>query len=587
MVNLMIIIYLCMKFYTGTASLHSQPPKASPLLTQFLNTSTTILHLKQTQAFALKLLSHQPHQYNHFLGRLFLRIFYLNAEISNLCYAHKLFDEMPNCPNSFLWTSLIRAFISGTQFRHGISTYARMHQNGVLPSEFTYSTVLNACGRIPATFEGTQVHARVVQSGFLGNKFVQTALLDMYAKFGSVFDARVVFDGMCDRDLVAWTAMICGYAKAGMMIHARWLFDNMGEKNSFTWTTMVAGYANSGDMKSAKKLYDAMDEENKSVVTWVAMIAGYGKFGKVSEAKRVFDRISTPRDPSACAAMLACYAQNGYAKEAIDMYKEMRQSKIKITEVAMVGALSACAQLRDIQMSSTLTEHVEESIYDRICIISNSLIHMHSKCGNINLAWTEFSRMKYRDVYSYSAMIAAFAEHGKSQDAIDLFLKMQKEGLQPNQVTFVGLLNACSSSALIDEGCRYFRTMTEVFGIQPLPEHYACMVDLLGRAGQLERAYCLIKQNASADATTWGSLLAACRVYGNVELGETAARHLTMIDPEDSGNYVLLANTYASKDKWEHAEEVRKFMSEKGMKKPSGHSWIQREISGQFRDEIF
>ncbi|XP_020980039.1 putative pentatricopeptide repeat-containing protein At5g37570 isoform X2 [Arachis ipaensis] len=541
---MIIIIYLCMKFYTGTASLHSQPPKASPLLTQFLNTSTTILHLKQTQAFALKLLSHQSHQYNHFLGRLFLRIFYLNAEISNLCYAHKLFDEMPNCPNTFLWTSLIRAFISGTQFRHGISTYARMHQNGVLPSEFTYSTVLNACGRIPATFEGTQVHARVVQSGFLGNKFVQTALLDMYAKFGSVFDARVVFDGMCDRDLVAWTAMICGYAKAGMMIHARWLFDNMGEKNSFTWTTMVAGYANSGDMKSAKKLYDAMDEENKSVVTWVAMIAGYGKFGNVSEAKRVFDRISTPRDPSACAAMLACYAQNGYAKEAIDMYKEMRQSKIKITEVAMVGALSACAQLRDIQMSSTLTEHVEESIY-------------------------------------------AFAEHGKSQDAIDLFLKMQKEGLQPNQVTFVGLLNACSSSALVDEGCRYFRTMTEVFGIQPLPEHYACMVDLLGRAGQLERAYCLIEQNASTDATTWGSLLAACRVYGNVELGETAARHLTMIDPEDSGNYVLLANTYASKDKWEHAEEVRKFMSEKRMKKPSGHSWLQREISGQFRDEIF
>ncbi|XLV03583.1 hypothetical protein S245_017920 [Arachis hypogaea] len=381
----------CAPSVPGTASLHSQPPKASPLLTQFLNTSTTILHLKQTQAFALKLLSHQPHQYNHFLGRLFLRILRLNVEISNLCYAHKLVDEMPNCPNSFLWTSLIRAFISGTQFRHGISTYARMHQNGVLPSEFTYSTVLNACGRILATFEGTQVHARVVQSGFLGNKFVQTALLDMYAKFGSVFDARVVFDGMCDTDLVAWTAMICGYTKAGMMIHARWLFDNMGEKNSFTWTTMVAGYANSGDMKSAKKLYDAMDEENKSVVTWVAMIAGYGKFGNVSEAKRVFDRISTPRYPSACAAMLACYAQNGYAKEAIDMYKEMRQSKIKITEVAMVGALSACAQLRDIQMSSTLTEHVEESIYDRICIISNSLIHMHSKCGNINLAWTEFS----------------------------------------------------------------------------------------------------------------------------------------------------------------------------------------------------
>ncbi|MED6124634.1 hypothetical protein PIB30_060819 [Stylosanthes scabra] len=576
-----------MNFYARTTSLHSQPPKASPLLTQFLNAATTIPHLKQIQAFSLKLLAHQPHKYNHFLGRLFLRILHLDAEISDLKYAHKLFDKMPSCPNSFIWTSLIRAFISSTQFRRGISTYARMHQSRVLPSEFTYSAVLNACGRVPAAFEGKQVHARVVQSGFLGNKFVQTALLDMYAKFASVFDARKVFDGMCDRDVVAWTAMICAYAKTGMMIQARWLFDNMGEKNSFTWTTMVAGYANSGDMKAAKELYDAMDEGNTGAVTWVAMIAGYGKFGNVSEAKRVFDRISMPNDPSVCAAMLACYAQNGYAREAIDMYKEMRQTKIKITEVSMVGALSACAQLRDIKMSSTLAEHVEESGYDRICIISNSLIHMHSKCGNINLAWMEFSRMKYRDVYSYSAMIAAFAEHGKSQDAIDLFLKMQKEGLQPNQVTFIGLLNACSSAGLVNEGCRYFQTMTDVFGIRPLPEHYACMVDLLGRAGQLERAYSLIKQNAtSADATTWGSLLAACRVYGNLELGEIAARHLIMIDPEDSGNYVLLANTYASKEKWEHAEEVKKLMSEKGMKKPSGYSWIQREIGGQYREEI-
>ena len=214
-------------------------------------------------------------------------------------------------------------------------------------------------------------------------------------------------------------------------------------------------------------------------------------------------------------------------------------------------------------------------ISDRTHIVSNALIHMHSKCGNIRLAWREFSRMKYRDVCTYSAMIAAFAEHGKSQDAIDLFLKMQKEGLQPNQVTFVGVLNACTSSGLIEEGCQYFQIMTGVFGIQPLPEHYACMVDLLGRAGQLERAYSLIKENeTSVDSTTWGSLLAACRIYGNVELGEKAARHLFEIDPEDSGNYVLLANTYASKDKWEHAEEVKKLMSEKGMKKPSGYSWI-------------
>lgn len=202
------------------------------------------------------------------------------------------------------------------------------------------------------------MHARVVQSGYLGNKIVETTLLDMYAKFGRVCDARCVFDGMVDRDVVAWTAMICGYAKVGMMVDARWLFDNMGERNSYTWTTMVAGYANCGDMKAAKELYDVMSDKNE--VTWVAMIAGYGKLGNVSEARRVFDGIPVPQDASTCAAMLACYAQNGYAKEAIEMYEKMRQAKIKITEVALVGAISACAQLSDIRMSNTLTYHLEE-----------------------------------------------------------------------------------------------------------------------------------------------------------------------------------------------------------------------------------
>ncbi|XP_027331589.1 putative pentatricopeptide repeat-containing protein At5g37570 [Abrus precatorius] len=571
---------------TTSAFSQSLSTKLKLRLKQLLYAAKTTDHLKQTHVLFLKLLTQQqPPYYHYFMGRLLLRLLHFTDERTNLCYAHKLFATMPSCSNSFLWTSLIRAFLSHhTHFRHCISTYARMHQNGVLPSGFTFSSVLSACGRVPAMFEGKQVHARVVQSGFIGNKIVQTALLDMYAKFGCVSDARGVFDRMCERDVVAWTAMICGYAKVGMMVDARWLFDNMGERNSFTWTTMIAGYANCGDMKAAKELYDVMDDKNE--VTWVAMIAGYGKLGNVSEARRVFDGVLVPHGASTCAALLACYAQNGYAKEAIDLYEIMRQEKIKITEVALVGAMSACAQLGDIRMSNTLRDHLEEGCCDRTHIVSNALIHMHSKCGNINLAWREFSTMRCRDTYTYSAMITAFAEHGQSQDAVDLFSKMQKEGLEPNQVTFIGLLNACSSSGLIKEGCRLFQIMTGVFGIEPLPEHYACIVDLLGRAGQLERAYNLIKGNAtSADAASWGSLLAACRVYGNVELGETAARHLFEIDPEDSGNYVLLANTYASKDKWGCAEEVKKLISQKGIKKPSGYSWIQREIKGQYKEE--
>jgi len=343
-------------------SLSSQSPttKFKHWLMQWLDSAKTIDHLKQTHALFLKLLSQQPpHHYHRYMGRLLYRVLQFHGENANLCYAHQLFDTMPNCPNGFLWTSLIRAFLSHrAHVLHCISIYTRMHQNGILPSVLTFSSVLSACGRVPALFEGKQVHARVVQSGFIGNKIVQTALLDMYAKSGCISDARDVFDRMDDRDVVAWTAMICGYAKVGMMVDARWLFDNMGERNCFTWTTMVAGYANCEDMKAAKELYDVMSDKNE--ITWFSMIAGYGKLGNVEEARGVFDGIPALQSASACAAMLACYAQNGYAKEAIYMYEKMREEGIKITEVAMVGAMSACAQLRDIRMSNTLTDHLEE-----------------------------------------------------------------------------------------------------------------------------------------------------------------------------------------------------------------------------------
>lgn len=232
-----------------------------------------------------------------------------------------------------------------------------MHREGVSPSGFTFSSVLNACARILAIFEGRQVHTRLVRLGFLGNKFVQTALLDMYAKCGYVRDARDVFNGMVDKDVIAWTAMIYGYTKMGMMEDARWLFDNMGKRNAISWTTMVAGYANHGDMMAAKELYEGMAEKNS--VTWVAMIAGYGKCGNVAEAQLVFDEILNP-DASCWAALVACYAQNGYAKEAIETFKKLRKVNTAVSEVAMVGALSACTQIGDVEMGYKLVKHVDE-----------------------------------------------------------------------------------------------------------------------------------------------------------------------------------------------------------------------------------
>ncbi|KAF9617434.1 hypothetical protein IFM89_036395 [Coptis chinensis] len=447
-----------------------------------------------------------------------------------------------------------------------------MHRMGVYPNGFTFSSVLNACARIPVIKEGKQIHTRILESGLDGNKVVQTSLLDMYAKCGVAEDARKVFDRMSDRDVVSWTAMLSGYAKVGMMSDARRLFDVMVERNVVSWTTMVAGYASLGDVREARELFDQMPERNS--ITWTAMIAGYGKCGDVRRAEEVFGEIGVS-DLSCWAAMIACYSQNGWSREAIEMYKGMRKKNVKVSEVALVGVISACTQIGDTDTSELITDDVEIDECDRSLVVSNALIHMHAKCGNIDRALREFNRMPDRDVISYSALITALADHGRADEALELFSRMQKDGIKPNQVTFVGVLNACSHAGLVDEGCMYFEMMTKTCAVIPLTEHYACMVDLLGRAGRLNEAYRLIVENVrKADAGAWGALLGGCRVYGNVELGEIAAKHLFEIEPENTGNYTLLANIYASMDRWDDAERVRKIASEKGFRKSPGCSWI-------------
>ncbi|CAN1785470.1 Pentatricopeptide repeat-containing protein At2g03880, mitochondrial [Linum perenne] len=347
--------------------------------------------------------------------------------------------------------------------------------------------------------------------------------------------------------------------------------------SSFTFSSVLNACARLPAVSEGKQVHKRLLQSghfNNKIV--VSMIAGYGKFGFVKEARNVFDSI-IELDASCWAAMLACYAQNGYAKEAVEMYMEMRAKEVNITDVAMVATVSACTQLGDSDLATTLAADIEERHTDRGVFVSNALIHMQAKCGSLDLAWKEFNEMKERDVITYSTMMAALADHGKSREALDMFNKMQDEGLRPNQVTFVSVLNACSHGGLIEEGCKSFELMTCVLGIKPLAEHLTCMVDLLGRAGQLTRAYNLMMNNADvvvSDAGIWGAFHAACRVHGNAEMGEMAARHLVVIDPEDSGNKVLLANAYASNSKWHSAEKVRKAMIEKRLKRSPGRSWI-------------
>ncbi|XP_031386878.1 putative pentatricopeptide repeat-containing protein At5g37570 [Punica granatum] len=542
------------------------------LIRHYIRVSKTVTQLKQVHAVLLKIPTNGSIKHRQTIGCLLSKLLCFPGD--NLWYARHLFDNIPKCktkPHSLL-ALLLRSHVLLKQFTEAISVYARFQQDGMPPCGTTFSSVLTACARIPVLLEGRQVHARVLQSGFLGNKVVETCLLDMYVKNRAISDATAVFDEMGEKDIVTRTAMLHGFSKMGMMSEARRLFDQMEERNIVSWSTVVAGYANIGDMGPARDLYDQMPR--KDSVVWVAMISGYGKIGNVDEAKAIFDKAEV-KDEKCWAAMLACYAQNGRAEAALELYVEMRKENLTVSEVAAVGAISACTQLADVKMANELAKHIEEGICRRTVYVSNALIHMHSKCGNIDQAMKEFNSMKIRDVISYTSLITALADHGKAMEALSFFVEMLKHVIKPNQITFVSVLGACSHAGLVEEGMRYFAMMTQVFGINPSIEHYSSIIDLLGRAGQLERAYSIVANGSGFnDPEILGALLGACRVHGNVEIGETVAKRLFEIEPENTGNYMLLANIYASLNRWEDAEKLKRLISLRGMRKSPGSSFL-------------
>lgn len=327
------------------------------IIRRYIRVSQTVNQLRQTHAVLLKTQPDKSTKHHRTVGCLLVKLLGLPGD--NLRYARRLFDNIPKSQKTgnSLPGLLLRSHVLLGQFRTAIKLYARIQREGVAPCGFTFSAVLTACARIPVLFEGKQVHARVARSCFLGNKVVKTSLLDMYVKNGALADATALFGEMGEKDIVAQTLMLYGFSKTGMLSEARRLFDEMKERNIISWSTMVAGYANIGDMGSARDLYDQMPRKNS--VTWLAMISGYGKIGDVDSARAIFDGLDV-QDEKCWAAMLASYAQNGHPEEALKLYKEMSRKNVMITEVAAVGAISACTQLADVKMATELSEHIEE-----------------------------------------------------------------------------------------------------------------------------------------------------------------------------------------------------------------------------------
>ncbi|KAL2933238.1 hypothetical protein RDABS01_016357 [Bienertia sinuspersici] len=460
---------------------------------------------------------------------------------------------------------------------------------------------------------GRSVHAQIIKQGLRASAFLLNNLLNLYVKCWSTSVAHQVFDEMPTKNTFSWNTIVSGYAKSGQVDLARAQFDQMAERDIVSWNSIVTGYNQRGFHREALKMFSEMLKDSylkpdqftlasalsacaslenlnlgKQIHAYMirtkfdtfgavenSLITMYSKSGGVENAREIFDSLKD-RDVVAWTALIVGYEQNGLNEDAVALFRLMIREGSKpnsYTLAAMLSVSSSLASLDHGKQIHAVALRLQEA---SSVSVSNALITMYSKAGSIGAARRVFPLHQHRDTVTWTSMIIALAQHGFGEEAIELFEEMLALGNNPDHITYVGVLVACTHVGLVEEGKRYYNMMQKVHEIEPTPSHYSCMVDLFGRAGLLQEAQDFIeKMPIEPDNIAWGSILASCKVHKNLELAKVAAERLLLVDPGNSGAFAALANTYSACGKWTEAAKVRKSMKEKGVKKDQGLSWLQ------------
>ncbi|PKA53994.1 Putative pentatricopeptide repeat-containing protein [Apostasia shenzhenica] len=467
--------------------------------------------------------------------------------------ARRLFDESSE-RNVVFFNVMIRSYVANGRSHDALFLFSDMVRlYGVRPDNYTYPCALKACSSSENLAGGIQIHGSVTKLGLDSNLFVGNALITMYARSGNCLDARSVFDEMPHRDIVSWNAIIAGYSQSGLAEKAMELFREIRQ--------------------SRRPRFDA------GTMASILPAMSNAKQADIELTRAVFDEIRG-RNLISWNAMIAVYANNSLPSEALNLFIKMEKEEIEPDVVTLASVLPACGDLSALSLGKKLHEHINKKQMLPNLILENALMDMYANCGCLPEAKEVFSNMKGRDVVSWTAIISAYGMHGRGREAISLFEQMKDSGIKPDHIAFVSVLSACSYSGLLDDGNHYFDMMKERYQLVPRLEHYACMVDLLGRSGQVEKAYDFVKKMpVEPNERIWGALLGACRVHSNMSVGLISADHLFRLVPKQSGYYVLLSNIYARAGRWKDVSVVRSLMASKGIKKSPGCSIV--EIGGK------
>ncbi|KAL5709623.1 hypothetical protein ACHQM5_020288 [Ranunculus cassubicifolius] len=493
----------------------------------------------------------------------------------------RVFDTMMG-RNVVSWNTVIGGYSSSGRAREALGVFDKMQEDGVGLDQATAVSVLPICASLKDLRRGRLVHELVEQKGIGNSIVVKNSLVDMYGKCGCLYEARSIFDQMSERDVVSWTAMMAGYVVNGDARSALALCHPMQLEgitpNAITVASILSACVVSLNLKHGKCVHAWVTrcrlESDVNVET--SLIDLYAKCNRMDLSFCVFTRTSRKRTVP-WNAIITGYVYNGLAKDAVEIFKQMLVEIVEPDGTTLISLLPAYADLADFQMANNIHCYLLKSGLDTKTETSTSLIDIYSKCGSLEFALEVFNGIPQedKDTITWSAIIAGYGMHGHGEIAIGFFDQMKQSGIKPNEVTFTSLLHACGHAGLVDEGLHIFKYMVVNQHQVPRTHHYTCIIDLVGRAGRLKEAYELIKaMPLEPNHAVWGALLGACVIHEEVELGEVAAKHLFEIEPNNTGNYVLMSKLYSAVGMWEDALNVRNMMEERGLRKTPGSSSI-------------
>ncbi|XP_052728656.1 pentatricopeptide repeat-containing protein At3g53360, mitochondrial isoform X2 [Vigna angularis] len=462
-----------------------------------------------------------------------------------------------------------------------------LRQSVYQPNEYIFGSVFSACGSLLEPEFGRQIHGVCAKFGLGRNIFAGCSLCDMYAKFGFLPLAERAFYQIESPDLVSWNAIIAAFSDSGHVNEAVSFFRQMMHTgfmpDDITFLSLLCPCGSFLTCNQGMQMHSYIIKVglDKEAAVCNSLLTMYTKCSNLHNAFNVFTFLGRRANLVSWNSILSACLQHKHAREAFRLFKLMLFSENKPDSITITTILGTCAELSSLEVGNQVHCFTIKSGLVVDVSVRNRLIDMYAKCGSLKHARDVFDSTQNPDIVSWSSLIVGYAQFGLGHEALNFFRMMRNLGVEPNEVTYVGVLSACSHIGLVEEGWHLYRTMEVELGIAPTREHVSCMVDLLARAGCLYEAENFIKKTGfDPDINTWKTLLASCKTHGNVDIAERVAENILRLDACNSAALVLLSNINASAGNWKEVARLRHFMKQMGVQKVPGQSWIE------FKDQI-